>query len=123
MVAALRECPWIARTTQFMCGAADASKRKLQSAAAAWNAELDAEIDAELQDDAEREREHVRSLGLRLAVVEGEEDEGAQEGGGGDPRGVERVFQATALRMKQRQLIADQWIKYAEDVWAGRLPP
>ena len=105
--------------------AAGVSKRKQQRAAAAWIAELDAEIDAELQDDAEREHEHMRALGLRLAVVEAsEDDEAAQQGGAqGGPQGIKRVLQATALRFQQRQLISDQWVKYAEDVRAGTQAP
>lgn len=105
--------------------AAGVSKRKLDTAAAEFHAALETEIDAELQAEADRERAHIRSLGLRLAVVDDPEDEEARQGSRGVSRGeggIERVMQATARRLKQRQLVSKEWIKFAEDV-QGRAPP
>jgi hypothetical protein len=107
--------------------AAGVGKRKLAAASknTEWLAELEAEIDEELREDNERERERNRSQGPRLAVVGSsealQEDEELLQGSSADgASGLRRAIQVSAMRAKQRQMISTQWIKFVQDVQAGR---
>jgi hypothetical protein len=109
--------------------AAGVAKRKLAAASknSEWIAELEAEIDEELREDNERERERNRSQGPRLAVVGSsealQEDEQLLQGSSVDgASGLRRAIQVSAMRAKQRQMISTQWIKFVQDVQAGRAP-
>lgn len=101
-------------------GAAGLSKRRLAADAAVWHEELDAEIDEELADNFEQDREEARRQGLRLAVVETSEEDALPLNPATDgPQGVQRALQATARRTAQRQLLSQQWIKFAQEHSTG----